>query len=488
MISDHKLSITEGRRKMFSRQSSATSVKNKSNSIATNSESTIGDSGFETLDTHVTNSDQREVADVFEFSDDESELQKLTSSKTKLGKQTESDIGDIDEDKIDDECVRESLSRVSDVSLTEQDAEEEGMMPSVHIQSGGRNGAFVDEYMYVGVDETDEEIASRMKTGVKLTRAQMLQEAILKRSMTEPALMHRYVPKPPTTPKTNINGIKCSHIDIDLRLDIPPKADIKSIKEFNSRVQSARTRPKSAYFDPSLLERKMSIVDMTQVVSEPAFNLDEDSANWPSRPMRPKSCRGQRLAPLNWERETSARKPKRSQSAAPFSSRRHHSPSPGPQDRHLVRPKTANLTYSVSRRTIADLDCTRLEKRGDFTVATTDPFVRSDKLYPRKTLLTSYHHGFKSIWPIGRNINVLQNKRPFSAFEMNSYSRAVERQEFPFQGEAGIGNKENELKLTQRTTSTSTIKLELDPEGLVKPKIKKLSVLLPTSFTPRTVR
>ena len=491
--SDQKPTITDGKRKIVSRQSSTASLRNKSNSVIANSETTIGDSGIGTLDTPFDGSEHREIADIFEFSDDESELGKPASpQETSVGKHAESfDICEEDEDKIDDECVRESLSRVSDVSPLEQyeSDEEGGRISKVQMYGTERSDAFVDEYMYFGVDRipTEEDLAARMQTSMKLTRAQMLQNAILKRANTLPALLHRYVPKPPPTPKTNINGIKCSHIDIDLTCEVPPKADIKSVKQFNRRVQSARSRTKSAYFDPSLLDRKMSVVDMTQIVLEDTFTSDEDASRWPARPItRPKSSHHQRLLPMAWEKDTRPQRPRRAQSATPHVNRRQHSKSPGPQGRHLARPETANLTYSASRRTVPDINCARLEKQGDFTVVTSDPFVKSDKLYPRKTLLTSYHHGFKSIWPIGRNINVLQNKRPFSSFEMNSYSRAIERQEFPFRGDLGLDNKENELKLPKR--ETSTIKLELEPEGHVKPKIKKLSVLLPCNFTPRTVR
>ena len=482
----------DGKRKHISRQSSAASLRNRPNSIIANSESTVDDSGFETLDTNIDCSEIREVPDVFDLSDDEMEPQRLKSPRNaSSGKELRSrDTGEIDEDKIDDECVRESLSRFSSLSpegsLNSADEKEHVSDSKLPLIKSTNN--FVNAYMYVEVDRmpTEEDLMENLQSTVRLTKAEKLQKAILKRSNTEPTII-RYVPKSPTTPRTNINGVKCSHIDIDLSCKMPPKADIKSLRQFSDRVQSARTRTKHAVFDGAVLERKMSVVDMTQLVSDKALTSDGETSKWTTRPpTRPKSSRSHRHTVHAWEREVQTARPLRSQSAAPRINRREGSESPAPRDRNLPRPMTANLTYSSPRRTVPDVGCAKLEKRGDFTVVTSDPFTKSDQLYPRKSLLTSYHHGFKSIWPIGRSINVLQNKRPFDSFEMNSYSRAVERDEFPFQGETSLENKENDAKISQR--ATKTIKLELDMETCIRPKLKKLPVLLPCHFTPRSVR
>ena len=481
--------LAEGKRKCFPRQGSSASLRNKTNSVIANSESTIEDSGFETLDTNIDCSEIREVPDVFDISDDESELQNLASSRGSKSRE----IGDEDEDKIDDECVRESLSRFSNLpeESIESSDDEKIEKTDVKTKSFPRTGEFSNEYMYYELERspTEEEIQQQLteelEVKLRFTRAHMLQNAILKRSNTVPALI-RYVPKPPNTKNINANGIKCSHIDIDLRCEIPPKADIKSLRQFSDRVQSARTRPKNAYFDTAFLERKMSIVDMSDSLAE---NLSPEGDNkWRSRPLTAsRSSHPPKHAHNAWDRENKTPRPRRSQSAIPRIHGRERSVSPVSRDRQTPRPQTANLTYTTPRRTIPDLNCAKLQKMGDFTVVTSEPFAKSDLLYPRKSLLTSYHHGFKSIWPIGRKINVLQNKRPFESFEMNSYSRSVEREEIPpFRSDNRRENKEN--KHRPRSRASKTIQLELDMENIVRPKIKRLPSLLPCTFTPRTVR
>ena len=485
---EQKSSIrAESRRRQLPRQGSSASLRNKPNSVIANSESTMGDSRFETLDTNIDCSEIREVPDVFDISDDESELQNLASSRGSKSRET----GVEDEDKIDDECVRESLSRFSNLpeDSSESSDDESAKKTDAKTRSYSRAGEFSNEYMYYELDESPTEeqkqqrISEEIKTKIRFTRAQMLQNAIFKRANTVPELI-RYVPKPPSAKNTNVNGITCSHIDIDLRCEIPPKADIKSLRQFTDRVQSARTRPKSAYFDKAFLERKMSIVDMTDTLAE---NLDSEvETKWLSWPRTARSPRPPRHAHGETERKTPRQR--RTQSAVPRMHGSDRSLSPVSRDRQTPRPQTANMTYTAPRRTIPDLNCAKLQKMGEFTVVTSEPFAKSDQLYPRKSLLTSYHHGFRSIWPIGRKINVLQDKRPFESFEMNSYSRSIERQEIPpLKVDGGFENKEN---FSPRATpwATKTIQLELDTKHIAKPKLKRLPSLLPCTFTPRTVR
>ena len=489
---EQKSSIREGRRRQLPRQGSSASLRNKTNSVIANSESTIEDSGFETLDTNIDCSEIREVPDVFDISDDESELQNLASSRGSKSRE----IGVEDEDKLDDECVRESLSRFSNFPKDSNESSDDEMVKRTDLKTRSypRIGEFSNEYMYYELDQspTEEQLQQRMseemKSKIKFTRAQMLQNAIFKRANTVPELI-RYVPKPPNAKTSNVNGITCSHIDIDLRCEIPPKADIKSLRQFTDRVQSARTRPKSAYFDAAFLERKMSIVDMTGSLAE---NLDSEIENkWRSRPLTtPRSPHPPRHAPNGWEKENKTPRPRRSQSAVPRIHGRDRSLSPVSRDRQTPRPQTANMTYTAPRRTIPDLNCAKLQKMGDFTVVTSEPFAKSDQLYPRKSLLTSYHHGFRSIWPIGRKINVLQDKRPFESFEMNSYSRSIEREEIPRLGiDSRCENKENcSPRATPWATKTIHLELDLDTKHTARPKVKRLPSLLPCTFTPRTVR
>jgi len=127
------------------------------------------------------------------------------------------------------------------------------------------------------------------------------------------------------------------------------------------------------------------------------------------------------------ERRVPAR---RAQSAHPLGrSPSTVTPKPPAEPRTLVkRPQTASVPMTYTKHT----DSKKTE------ILSVQPFANSDELYPNKSALTTYHHGFKSIWPIGRRINQIHSTKPFNGQEMNSYSRAIERRQLPFKGNHNI--------------------------------------------------
>lgn len=490
----------EHKRKLFSRQSSSASLKTK------NTDS-FGDSGIETMDS-VNCSEIRDQPDVFDISDAEMDGDKGNKSRHPSSVVDMYDNNEDDEDMIDPLHVHESLSRVSSSeSLLKLDLESDDRLPqdSSSDYTDERVRHFVNEHTYIEIKPTpsppSEEEHLRQEelkriAEERISMAQTLERAILKRSFTAPSFtLYRSKLERPQTARPSVNGISCSHIAIDLRCDAPPKADIKSYRQFKERVSSARSSRRDN--DKMLHKKEMSVIDISDNIQ--ADSLNSSRRKWPMRPLtRPKSPVARRIVSpsenqfsidletdefekRNKDRNKTVRR--RAKSAVPL--QRSSSPSLSIQGegRSKVRPLTASLPYTSSRL--------KEDRKRDVLVV--EPFANSDELYPNKSALTTYHHGFKSIWPIGRKINLIQTKRPFRAFEMNSYSRAIERSQLPFKGDHSI-------KISTQVTDNSTgntkvitgnknvIKLEMETEQVKRPAVRKLSLYITPNSTPRAVR
>lgn len=508
------LSAVETKRKLFSRQSSSASLKTK----ITDS---FGDSGFETMDS-VNCSETIEQPDVFDIYDDELNMKDNKSPpESAVHQTTPRDLygdDDDDEDMVDPLHVHESLSRVSSLeSLAEleKDLNPDQRLPIVKSNDYDRVRNFVNEHMYLEirpdtppgdseyVEQSHE--SRRIQKESRIEAVSHLEQAILKRS-SRGNLITVYTSRTerPPSAKPSVNGIPCSHIDIDLRCESPPKADIKSYKQFTDRVNSARSSRKTHKSNDT--GRRMSIVDLSHdgmLTSDDNSHFAKDRQKWPTRPLtRPRSPISRRtyvipneklsidLETHDQRRTGSARSRqvnRRAQSATPM--RRSASPSLSLSGvgQKPERPKTAQLPYTKSRN----------ENNPKRDALVIQPLSNADELYPNKTKLTTYHHGFKSIWPIGRKINLIQTKKPFQAFEMNSYSRAIERNQFPFKGDHTIRLKSPSLVESSNECQNGTpvimdkknvINLEMDTEYVKKPTVKKLSLYISTNCTPRTVR
>ena len=493
--------IAENKRKVFSRQSSSASMKAQGLSAS----ESIGDSGIETMN-------ESEVRDVFDISDDEEIPSE--SNKSKSRKRTSISTCDIyttdnedDEDMVEAHHVHESLSRVSSMESLDDFKDK---LPKEDDNKEDRIMSFVNQHMYIEirqdseeteiVDKEELETKSEIKQTVdeqKIARAQILEKAILRRSATTPILtVAKSRTDKPVIPKPSVNGHICSHIDIDLTCESPPKADIKSKILFNERVKSARlnrSRPESARST-----RSVAVVDISETVgNETNMSQVAEKSRWPMRPLtRPRSPGVRRVQSATSRNSStdvtklsidviSDRTP-RGRSATPFSRTRSavFTNSDLPKQTMPHRPQTAR-SYSTSRT--IETPITQYEKKDNISVVVTEPFKSSEELYPRKTLLTRYHHGFKSIWPIGRKANLIRNKRPFSAFEMNSYSRSIERNEFPLHIEENVSKllPDSErsirpLNISGLSCDSKVIRLELDANSVASPVSSR-----PSSFNPR---
>lgn len=480
-------SAVENKRKVFSRQSSSASVKTK---VA----DSFGDSGIETMDS-VNNSEIMDQPDVFDISDGEvdDEQRATLSNEFRLSRAVYNDDED-DEDMVDPLHVHESLSRVSSTeSLVNLDIESDRRLPhdSAEDLAGERIRNFVNEHTYVEVKPTSP---LKQNAEERMNKLSYLQNAILKRSFTAPSLtVHRSKIERPQTARPSLNGIPCSHIDIDLRCETPPKADIKSYRQFTERVRS--TRSSNRYQDSYQSNQKMSIIDISESINpEEYLHCQKDRHKFPTRPLtRPRSPMARRafcpsVKQFRVDSETDeldrickdrdSRVRRRVQSARPL--RRSQSLSVVGNRKHIERPQTATIPYTSSKH--------EHNRRRDVLVV--EPLANADELYPNKSTLTTYHHGFKSIWPIGRKINMIQTKRPFQAFEMNSYSRAIERNQFPFKADHSVKTTtqepvESNLKLS---ISKLVTKLEMDTEQVKRPAARNLSLYITPNSIPRAVR
>ncbi|XP_045181728.2 uncharacterized protein LOC123540609 isoform X2 [Mercenaria mercenaria] len=496
-------SALEAKRKLFSRQSSSASLKTK------NTDS-FGDSGIETMDS-VNCSEIRDQPDVFDISDSEADGEK----KSKLRRPSLSDAiysgNEDDEDMIDPLHVHESLSRVSSSdSLLKLDLESDERLPqdSSDEDAEERVRNFVNEHTYIEIqptppratqEEIERQVEIKRLAEERINRAHTLERAIMQRSFTSPALtLYRSKLERPLTARPSVNGIHCSHIDIDLRCDEPPKADIKSMRQFKERVNSARSSRRD---NQNQFRRNMSVIDISEsIYSDENLQNETDRQKWPMRPLtRPRSPVGRKLfSPceklfsldletdeferLNQSREKRGRR--RAKSAAPL--RRSCSPSPPVTGvrKNTERPMTASLPYTSSR----------YENDKKRNVLVVEPLANADELYPNKTTLTTFHHGFRSIWPIGRKINLIQTKKPFQAFEMNSYSRNIERRQFPFKADHNIKTTTQLIKTSTTETLKNTagnknaINLDMKTKQMKRPSVRKLSLYITPNSTPRAVR
>lgn len=350
----------------------------------------------------------------------------------------ESIYNDDDEDMVEDHYVQESLSRLSSTENLDNFDESESISAEENREQYEveRTRNFVRNHMGIDIKlepslqkfETDKQTEERLK------KAFTLQKALLKRSFTALSMtLHtntRNTDKQDTVqPKANL--ITCSRIDIDLRSDFPPKADIKSYKKFSEQVPNVKLIRNE--YEPSKNSRSVSIANVSNTLSSYGhLTQSAESKRWPMRH-------------LTWSLSSTSRKrnylhehlhidlgikgitirnksrfttdiSRRTQSAT--SARQSYSHPASIESRPLKRPQTANLPYTGCRK-----NCDGL-----FEKLVSEPLANSDELYPNKSLLTTFHHGFRSFWPIGRKINVIKNKRPL---ELNSYSRAIERNQIP---------------------------------------------------------
>ena len=486
------VTLVETKRKLFSRQSSSASL------ITKNTDS-FGDSGIETMDS-VNCSETREQPDVYDvdMGDDDGKDGKSTPSSFARDQRAIYDDNEDDEDMIEAHLVHESLSRVSSTESMNKLNELDTEKPNERVLN------FVNEYktVYVEVigDPDPEVIQAKRESDERFDKAQTLQKAILKHSFTSPQLtVYKSTAIKPQTAKPSVNGISCSHIDIDLSCEAPPKADIKSYRNFSERVKSARTSREM--FSPLQSESKMSVIDMTdRINSGGSSSPSSERSRWPLRPLtRPRSPLTKKPGnkidkhiSLELKCVTMAEMNKhglrgkivRAKSAVPIG--RCISPVHQGPKTSSMRPQTATIPYTTSR-----LDA---DRKRDILVS--QPFANADELYPNKSMLTSFHHGFKSFWPIGRKVNVLQKKRPFEAFEMNSYSRAIERCQFPFKGDHSISLKpasplipKTEIKPLIKCFERKIVSLSMgEVHPLRKPTSKQLSLYLTPRVTPRSAR
>jgi hypothetical protein len=494
------ISALESKRKIFSRQSSSASLKTK----ITDS---FGDSGIETMDS-VNCSEIREQPDAFDISEVDEEEKKSRKRQKSLSEAIYSGNED-DEDMVDPLHVHESLSRVSSSdSLLKLDLESDERLPQESDDeeyTTERVINFVNEQTYIEIkpkSPTQEEIEreeelKRIATE-RINRAHILEQAIIQRSFITPSLtIYKSKLERPMTARPSVNGINCSHIDIDLRCTEPPKADIKSMRQFKERVNSARSSRRE---EQKQLAKTVGVIDISERVhSHQNLQNQTDRQKWPMRPLtRPRSPIGRKLfSPCEkrfsldletdeYERLSHKREPrdrKRAKSAAPL--RRSCSPSltVTGERKQIKRPQTASLPYTSSRY--------ENDKKRDVLVV--EPLANADELYPNKTALTTHHHGFRSIWPIGRKINLIQTKQPFKAFEMNSYSRNIERRLFPLKGDHSIKTSSQLLNTSASSLQVTNgnknvIKLEMETEKVRRPAIRKLSLYITPNSTPRAVR
>ena len=500
-VSESKFtSALEGKRTLFSRQSSSASLKTK----VTDS---FGDSGIETMDS-VNCSEIRDQPDVFDISETDTEEKRSRKRQKSLSEAIYSGNED-DEDMVDPLHVHESLSRVSSSeSLLKLDLGADDRLPQ---ESDDEEYAtervinFVNEQTYIEIkpksptpDEIERQEEIKRIADERVSRAQILEKAIIRRSFVTPAMtIYKSKLERPQTARPSVNGINCSHIDIDLRCDEPPKADIKSLRQFKERVNSARSSRRD---EQKQLAKTVGVIDISERVnSNQNLQNQTDRQKWPMRPLtRPRSPIGRKLySPCEkqfsldletdeFERLSSRREPRdrrRAKSAAPL--RRSCSPSLSitGESKQIKRPQTASLPYTSSRY--------ENDKKRDVLVV--EPLANADELYPNKTALTTHHHGFRSIWPIGRKINLIQTKKPFQAFEMNSYSRNIERKLFPFKGDHSIktstqllNTPASSLKVTNG--NKNVIKLEMQTEQVKRPSVRKLSLYITPNGTPSVVR
>lgn len=487
------VTLVDTKRKLFSRQSSSASLTKNTDSF--------GDSGIETMDS-VNCSEIREQPDVYDVDMPEDRAEDLKNTPYAH----DHDSGEIyvenedDEDMIEARHVRESLSRVSSSESLDKLKELDTEKPNDRVRN------FVNEYntMYVEVEgEPDPEVlVVKKETDTRFERAQTLQKAILKHSSTAPQLtMYRSNVNRPQTARPSIRGPQCSHIDIDLTCEAPPRAAIKSHRHFDDRIKSARMSREMENAARRETQRQLSTksIDITNGAPENGnSSAVSDWCRWPLRPLtRPRSPVAKRPAhqsdkQINLDLKcVSAENNKQTNKRATYkrSKSANHiercvSPARSISRSPTRRPQTAHLSYTGSR----------LENDVKRDVLTSKPFANADELYPNKTVLTSFHHGFRTIWPIGRKINVIQNKRPFEAFEMNSYSRSIERGQCPFKGDHSIKVnsftptvvEENVKPLTVNKAGNS---LSMDSNILLqRPTVRKVSLYINPNTTPRSVR
>lgn len=479
--------IVETKRKLFSRQSSAASL------ITKNTDS-FGDSGIETMDS-VNCSEIRDQPDIYDvdMADDEAKKDQNNSHGHARDTRAIYDGNEEDEDMIEAHLVHESLSRVSSneslTKLNELDTEK----PNERVLN------FVNEYntVYVEVigDPSPEVLKANKETDERLDRATILQRAISKQSFTSPRMtVCKSNTSRPQTARPSVNGIHCSHIDIDLSCDAPPKADIKSYRNFSDRIKSAgSSSERSSAFSSA---RNMTVIDIAdRINAEGSSSPSSERCRWPLRPLtRPRSPLTKRpsnkqdkqisleLKCVSAGKKPSNKRHSRAKSALPVG--RCVSPVHLSSQTYPKRPQTASLPYTSSRLSN--------DRKRDVLVS--EPFANSDELYPNKSMLTTFHHGFRSIWPIGRKINLIQNKRPFESFEMNSYSRSVERCQFPLKGDHSINIKPVSPSAPRDDLKPLTIHNNIvlspvdQPPSPRKPAIRKLSLYITPNVTPRSVR
>lgn len=486
------VTLVDTKRKLFSRQSSSASLTKNTDSF--------GDSGIETMDS-VNCSEIRDQPDVYDvdMSEEEPDDPANTPRQQLCTPFKTSDIysgNEDDEDMIEAHHVHESLSRVSSNQSLDKLETLDTEQPTDRV----RNFVIESTTMYVEVqgepdpelNQPDEEFDQRFD------RAKTLQKAILKHSATAPQLtVYKSNVSRPQTARPSENGIQCSQIDIDLTCEAPPKADIKSYRQFNDRIKSAKTYRE--IYSSSDKPRNMSVIDMVdKITSTGDPSPSSERCRWPLRPLtRPRSPLTKRpqsrlekqisleLQCISVENAKQKRNKVLARARSANFDRRCVSPVHQSPKTPLRRPQTACLPYTTSK-----LDTDRKRE-----VLVTEPFANSDELYPNKAKLTSCHHGFKSIWPIGRKINLIQNKRPFESFELNSYSRAIERSQFPFRGDHSISVRSETPTVVGKepvkplTKSKNVMSLAYEPAPpSPKPAVKRLALYLSPNSTPRTVR
>ncbi|XP_052763489.1 uncharacterized protein LOC128205681 isoform X1 [Mya arenaria] len=480
----------EHKKKLFSRQSSSASLKTKF------TESFV-DSGVETMDS-VNCSEMLDLPDEYDIdmSGDETEEAKAASTShpaTKHSARAIYDDNQEDEDMVEAHHVHESLSRVSSTESLSKLEDLESEMPTERVKN------FVNEIMRIDLPKspTSGELNVKLKESDRLTRAEYLQNAILQRSATAPSLTvsKSNTGRPDTARRSDI---PCSHINIDLTLDTTPKANVRTVRQGRERSTSARSSR-----DVNGTSVSVSVIDLMKNVSNDENRSPvSERCRWPTRLLtRPRSphmkmpySQREQKIDLNLggrHIEAHERIPlpqRRAQSAHPLSrttasatSRTPATPKPP-----IKRPQTASLPMTYRKP----------EPNKETVILSVHPFANSDALYPNKNLLTSYHHGFKSIWPTGRKINFIQNKKPFESFELNSYSRAIERKQFPFKTKHNTSIKQaTPVVSTDESMCVIAHKQQVikgnntkHSDDAKKPSVRKLSLYLATDSTPRMAR
>ncbi|XP_052236591.1 uncharacterized protein LOC127848266 isoform X1 [Dreissena polymorpha] len=503
---DHKidtfpLSAIEHKRKLFSRQSSSASLKTK----VTDS---FGDSGIETLDT-VNCSEIREQPDVFDIdmSDEETDdRQKMSTpcSEIKASPRAIYDVEQDDEDMVDAHHVHESLSRVSSSESLSKLDDLESEMPTERVRN------YVNDIFHIELPKSPRGNNDGKKIDdEKLAKAEYLQSVILNRTSSSPNItVSKSSSGRPMSARRPDSIIPCAQVNIDLTLDTPPKADIRTFRKSTERSKSATTPRESqrAVVDNishSKTIKHIRVIDLLNgPVNDENVSPSVERSRWPVRLLtRPRSpvmkrpfTRTEKSVSLNLDcipverQEKPTFNQKRAKSANPLGRSMPHTPNTSKTN--TLRPKSASLS-----NTSAPISYRKSEPDKNTELLAAKPFANADLLYPNKSMLTMFHHGFRSIWPIGRKINLIQNKRPFEKFEMNSYSRAIERQQYPFKGNHNICIQAAKCENAPDVSSPLVIKSDVkskceleDSSRVTQTTVRKLSLYIEPNRTPRSVR